>query len=80
MLTNKPALFLTLFAFVALLLFFSRPLQVNTQRETTGLLIAFAGRLINPAGMNAGTCVRRLCASVAGFRPPPPFNKPYGCC
>lgn len=65
MLTNKLALFLTLFAFVALLLFFSGPLRINTQRETTGLLIAFADQLINRAGMNAGACERRLCTSAA---------------
>lgn len=48
---------------------FSGPLRVNTQRETTGLLIALADQLINPAGMNAGACVRRLCTSAVGTPP-----------
>lgn len=51
---------------------FSGPLRVNTQQETTGLLIAFADQLINPAGMNTGACVRRLCTSAPAFPLPPP--------
>lgn len=50
---------------------FSGPLRVNTQRETTSLLIAFADQLINPAGMNAGACVCRLCTSTSAFPLPP---------